>query len=61
MSKIINAHNSKIANKEGTESDQILCNCRNRNDCPIDGTCLSFERRVVPYYISWSVFISRPR
>ena len=41
MSKIINAHNSKIANKEYTENDQILCNCRNRNDCPLDGKCLS--------------------
>ena len=41
MSKIINAHNSKIANREYTENDQILCNCRNRNDCPLDGKCLS--------------------
>ena len=41
MSKIINAHNSKIANREYTENHQILCNCRNRNDCPLDGKCLS--------------------
>ena len=41
MFKIINAHNSKIANREYTENDQILCNCRNRNDCPLDGKCLS--------------------
>ena len=41
MSKITNAHNSKIANREYTENDQILCNCRNRNDCPLDGKCLS--------------------
>ena len=41
MSKIINAHNSKIANREDTENDQILCNCRNWNDCPFDGKCLS--------------------
>ena len=41
MSKIISAHNSKIANREYNENNQILCNCRNRNDCPLDGKCLS--------------------
>ena len=41
MSKIINVHNSKIANREYTENDQILCNCRNQNDCPLDRKCLS--------------------
>ena len=40
MSEIINAHDSKIANREYTENDQILCTCRNRNDCPLDGKCL---------------------
>ena len=41
MTKIINDHNSMIANREYTENDQILCNCRNWNDCPFDGKCLS--------------------
>ena len=40
MSQIINAHNSKIPNREYTENDKILCNCRNRNNCPLDDKCL---------------------
>ena len=41
MTSIIRSHNSKILAKDGAhvESNK-LCNCRNKDLCPLDGACL---------------------
>ena len=37
LSSIIKTHNKKVTNEKITPRDQ--CNCKNRNDCPLDGNC----------------------
>ena len=37
LSSIIKTHNKKVTNEKITPKDQ--CNCRNKNDCPLDGNC----------------------
>ena len=41
IKNIINSHNKKILNKKMEENNTILCNCRNKPDCPLGGKCLS--------------------
>ena len=40
----IKAHNNKILNQETsqsiTDSDQEKCNCRQKEECPLNGKCL---------------------
>ena len=40
MRKIINAHNRKIL-EPVTEDKERQCNCRNPQECPLDGKCLT--------------------
>ena len=37
LSSIIQTHNQKVTNVKITPRDQ--CNCKNRNDCSLDGNC----------------------
>ena len=37
---IISNHNKKILNEQKAPSQERLCNCRVRGDCPLDGQCL---------------------
>ena len=39
MSSIIKQHNTKILSNSNNIQNR-LCNCRNRNDCPLNGNCL---------------------
>ena len=39
MSSIINSRNRKLLQK--ADSQESTCNCRNRNNCPLDGKCLT--------------------
>ena len=32
-------HNAKILNKEETTTDEEMCKCRNKNECPVPGNC----------------------
>ena len=41
MANIIKSHNQKILNENSTTSSEKKCNCRNKNLCPLDGTCLT--------------------
>ena len=42
IASIISAHNKKILHKQPNPvANNNLCNCRNRNDCPLDGSCLT--------------------
>ena len=36
----IKAHNAKIMNNIKPQSNQISCNCRKKEDCPLKGECL---------------------
>ena len=38
MSTIIKQHNSTVLSKPTTPNR--LCNCRNKDNCPLDGKCL---------------------
>ena len=38
MSSIIKQHNTKILSNSNNIQNR-LCNCRNRNDCPLNGNC----------------------
>ena len=37
MTQIINSHNRKV--KQPTKEESLSCNCRQKNDCPMDGKC----------------------
>ena len=37
MSSVIEQHNYKVLS---TENVDRLCNCRNKENCPLDGKCL---------------------
>ena len=42
IASVISAHNKKILHTQPNHiADNNLCNCRNRNDCPLDGSCLT--------------------
>ena len=42
MKNIINAHNREIINREDrTEEKKKTCNCRQKNQCPLNGECLA--------------------
>ena len=44
MKNIILNHNRKLLNEENTNVNQnTLCNCRNAEDCPLEGHCLASE------------------
>ena len=41
MASIVSAHNKKILNDTPKPSNDLrTCNCRNKNACPLNGTCL---------------------
>ena len=40
MTNIINSHNRKITNPYN-ETNGKTCNCRNKNNCPLDKKCLT--------------------
>ena len=40
LENIIAKHNAKIANPR-SEEEERLCNCRRKNECPLEGKCLS--------------------
>ena len=40
MSRIIAAHNAKTLSENKDESGQRMCNCRNKEACPLQGKCL---------------------
>ena len=42
MSKIINGHNQKVL-KDEVSTEERSCNCRNPNECPLNGNCLTKE------------------
>ena len=37
MTQIINSHNKKV--KQTKKEESLSCNCRQKNDCPMDGKC----------------------
>ena len=39
MASIIKGHNKKVLNNEKASS--AGCNCRNKNNCPLDNQCLT--------------------
>ena len=41
MKCLISKHNSKILNSSATTKSkpQAVCNCRNKQDCPVPGQC----------------------
>ena len=41
MASIINSHNAKIASATATENNQSKCNCRNKQESPLDMMCLA--------------------
>ena len=41
MTGIIRQHSSKVLNATETPNEARLCNCRNKQTCPLDGKCLS--------------------
>lgn len=41
MGNIINSHNAHIRSKEKEATTKKMCNCRKRDDCPLNGKCLS--------------------
>ena len=42
MKAIINGHNQKVLSEKPSQSERT-CNCRNRQQCPLDGHCLTKE------------------
>ena len=40
MKTIISSHNSKIIRKSGAPSVERTCNCRKKENCPLEGKCL---------------------
>ena len=43
MTGIITQHNAKVLNATKTLNEARLCNCRNKQSCPLDGKCLSLS------------------
>lgn len=43
MESIINKHNKKVTNADNDTStvNQVQCNCRNKDQCPLDNKCLT--------------------
>ena len=41
IASIINKHNKKIINNSPTSTSQNGCNCRKKEQCPLDNNCLS--------------------
>ena len=41
MASIIKSHNAKITSATATENNQSKCNCRNKQECPLDMMCLT--------------------
>ena len=43
MESIINKHNKKVTNADNDTStvNQVQCNCRNKDRCPLDNKCLT--------------------
>ena len=41
IKSIINNHNMKVLNN--TPEIEESCNCRNKNNCPLDGKCLTLN------------------
>ena len=41
LTGIIRQHNAKVLNATKTPNEARLCNCRNKQSCPLDGKCLS--------------------
>ena len=41
MKKIINSHNKKVLSETTNVTNTILCNCRVKPECPLQGKCLS--------------------
>ena len=41
MKKIINSHNKKVLSETANVTNTILCNCRVKPECPLQGKCLS--------------------
>ena len=37
MTQIINSHNREV--EEPKKEESLSCNCRQKNDCPMDGKC----------------------
>ena len=37
MSRLIAAHNAKILSEEGEKKEKKMCNCRNKEACPLQG------------------------
>ena len=46
MTKIINSQNKYVASK-WNQANQNLCNCRNRDNCPLDNKCLTSKIFIV--------------
>ena len=45
VSRIISAHNKKVLNHptDTNNENEKLCNCRRKNECPLNGNCLEKE------------------
>ena len=41
MKRHIDGHNRKILEEDQTQVDTRLCNCRKKEECPLDGKCLT--------------------
>lgn len=41
MASIIKSHNTKLLNISSSDKETKLCNCRDKNSCPLSGKCLS--------------------
>jgi hypothetical protein len=39
LKSIIKAHNSKILSTSGAETENNMCNCRRKGNCPLNGKC----------------------
>ena len=41
ISSIISGHNKFVLSKDNVQPNARMCNCRQRNDCPLNGLCLT--------------------
>ena len=41
MKSIIKKHNKKVTNADTNTDNQVQCNCRNKDQCPLDNKCLT--------------------
>ena len=41
ISQIVKGHNKTILSRENSVNETYGCNCRNRNECPLTGKCLT--------------------